>query len=380
MELQIHIVQQGRHGRCGHEIRQVFPKTPVRSHTVGHVDPGLPVFLTRWGKAVNIELIGVGKELRQVVRQRKVQNDLLPRGHRAAGKLKGVGHRAHGTAHGGMQSQRFHVNPADHVELQHACRRGFAVLKEGVGLGPGPAQQIGPLQHLVNHERQGVCQGVHWRPDGFQDQDAQVGLGKQRRVVAMCLKQVVDHVRRPVPAVLRLVQQENPDGQLVQPRAGAPQPPSCQSAGIQAENALDGRLGQQDKVVTVFRRGNPRHNPAHQVVDQPLGHGRAGNRPVRRPRGDFPAHDIHDARHLCLAHAPAVARTHGPPHPEMLLAVHAQAGPGGPQVKLLVEPHPELAAAKVRLVVLLEKPVGLRTGQDNEPAVVVHALARPAAW
>ena len=68
----------------------------MRSHTVRHVDPRLLVFVARRREAVDVKPFGIGEIRRHVMRKRKLKDDLPACRNRAAGKLKRIGHRAHG--------------------------------------------------------------------------------------------------------------------------------------------------------------------------------------------------------------------------------------------------------------------------------------------
>ena len=131
--VEVHLVQDGRHGGRDLHLREAVAEATMRAQTEGRVDVGLLVLRPLRRVAVDVEALGLGEELRQVVGDCGRDHHSLAGWNVVARELEGVGGGADQQRRDRIHPHGFHRRAVHRVHLAQRLLRRHIAGEEGNG-------------------------------------------------------------------------------------------------------------------------------------------------------------------------------------------------------------------------------------------------------
>ena len=330
---------------------------------------GLTVLPPLGGVALDVEALGLGKALRQMVRHGGRHDDRLSGRDRVVGEIERVRHGARDGRCDRIHPQRLERDPVRDIEMPHGLRGQRPVREARIRLGGHPVEQVGVLQQRIEHERARAPHRVEPGDERPQHRRHQIGLGQELRVDVVERHQVVHEVGLGAGPAIRVVDRLHRRVKFLDPLAGAPEArgPHQHGRPLARDARREERAHEDDHVVQVVAGRHAGGDGAELLGDDALQGVQAGNGLVEGPLGNLAPRDGDDVVQVLMDERARVARLLRLAHPGVLGPVHAHHR--ARRAQLLVEFHPELARPEVPAALASDEQVGLGSRKHREPAV-----------
>ena len=196
--LNLEIVRQ--HQQVGRQVQLHPPgaETLVRTQPVRGV-PGAAMLMARRQVAVDVELVGVGKDPAHVMRGGHGDVDPFPHGQLVVLDHARIHHVPNGHRDNRVHAQALHEEAVRHVDVGGGEVLSFRVAlgEQGICFGLDPGVEVGLRRHGVDYEAERIAE-VHAGNQGRGKGEQQVGLREKLRVARVQTEVIVHQVPRAI--------------------------------------------------------------------------------------------------------------------------------------------------------------------------------------
>ena len=283
-------MQNGRQRQRDLRFCEIAAQTAVRPQAVGGKRARLPVLCAVGQIAIDVESLGIGVILRQIVRHSRGNEYPVAHWNGVAGKLERVGHGARHGRRYRVHTQGFHRNAVRDVHAAQPVGRGHPRGEEFIGFGAHAFQQVWVREQDIEYKGAGARHRVEAGDERPQHVNFQIGPGHEHRVGAVQFECLVNQVGRPILMGF-LMRRHNALVQLVHAAAGAAIA-GCSDEPTRAARHHQG-FEKDGKIVEVRARREARHQRAYLVGHHALECFETCLRLVELPLGDVAAGYAH---------------------------------------------------------------------------------------
>ena len=189
-----------QHQQVGRQVQLHPPgaETLVRAQPVRGV-PGASVFMARRQVAVDVELVGVGKDLAHVMRGGHGDVDPFPHGQLVVLDHARIHHVPNGHGDDRIHAHALHEEAVGNVNVGggEILSLGVSLGEQGICFGLDSGVEVGLRRHGVDYEAERIAE-VHAGNQGRGKGEQQVGLREKLRVARVQAEVIVHQVPRAV--------------------------------------------------------------------------------------------------------------------------------------------------------------------------------------